>query len=161
VVKWILTIVAVFAVAMYASTAWVSYSWFRKADHFEWIQAWVIVRGGGLNLTRLDANDYLWSNSYDPALDPPRTGIDRCDYPGLNCWCPHWREWPSVGSNGSVTSIPLWPIPLAFTIAAALSWKSHRRATYLSRSNLCRTCGYDRTGLPTNVSLCTECGGQV
>jgi len=63
-------------------------------------------------------------------------------------------------SNGSTRriSVPLWMFVAPLLLATITAWMLDRREQRrCARLNLCRTCGYDRTGLAADVP-CPECG---
>lgn len=75
-----------------------------------------------------------------------------------------WRWWFDGGSVGGATgftwiAVPLW-VPAAATLMLTMTaFRVDTLARRRERMNLCKTCGYDRTGL-VNTSVCPECGAR-
>ena len=56
--------------------------------------------------------------------------------------------------------VPLWAPVGALVYAGAAAWRLDARARRRDRADLCKKCGYDRSGLPLG-SVCPECGAAT
>ena len=56
--------------------------------------------------------------------------------------------------------VPLWPIIIACALPTALAFRLDTLARRRERMNLCKHCGYDRTGLAGDA-VCPECGAAA
>jgi len=62
------------------------------------------------------------------------------------------RYWWSI-------TLPLWVFAVPTLFAVAIGWKCENAARRRVRTGLCRSCNYDRTGLPEGA-VCPECGSK-
>jgi hypothetical protein len=96
-----------------------------------WIWPWASDFGNGEQLT----SRFIFKREMSlPAL----RGYSRAN--------PYWR-----------CCVLVWPLALACGAVTALAWCCHLLFFWRARQGLCRTCKYDRTGLPAGA-VCPECG---
>ena len=73
-----------------------------------------------------------------------------------------WRWWFEYlpMRTGKQLSVPIWTVTLLALIITALAFRLDTLARRRERMNLCKHCGYDRTGLAAGT-VCPECGGAA
>ena len=71
----------------------------------------------------------------------------------------YWFSW-GTSSRGWWLHAPLWIPTLSALLVTALAFRLDTLARRRERMNLCKHCGYDRTGLAAGT-VCPECGGAA
>ena len=139
-----------FLVAWIGSCVW-WFGWFSPGDGS------VFVGQGRLTVLYFDhVIGDLFPAENMQGLPPRRasaTMFGRADYIQMNVHL----EWFRGPVRQPALCIPLWIPFVAFAIITAGVWRLDTLARRRARVGKCLTCGYDRTGLASDV-VCPECG---
>lgn len=124
------------------------FGWVLSADN-------VIILSGPLGLEASITGGRLYINrDLDPASVSRRPGTGVHEYYSQYGW---WFGG-GLASSRNWIAVPLW-FPLLIVLGVGgWAWRQEILANRRARVGLCKTCGYDRTGLALG-SVCPECGG--